>query len=351
MAVPRDPAGLSRRSCLAAFGGLALGGLPGASAQPDPSRPAGPGIADGGSAVYRFERWTVPAGEGRDRMRVTLGVPRRPAPSEGHPAAWLLDGNAALAALDEPLLQALDASGRAPLLVALGPDSALRFDAQGRAYDYTPPALPGEAPPVDPLGRRGGGAEAFLQRIAEAVRPQVAARAALDPDRQLLWGHSYGGLFVLHALFTRPTLFSHYVSADPALWWADGLLLRREAAAVALPAGPARQLLVISGTGDAGRDVDRPSGGAVKPPPPEATDAAGMPAARADRSPEDVERMRRARRAVPATALGDLVKRQAARPNLETRWIRLDGLAHGPLLPVSLGIGLRGFAGLDLRHR
>jgi len=39
-------------------------------------------------------------------------------------------------------------------------------------------------------------------------------------------GHSYGGLFALHALLRRPQFFSRYAAAAPSLWWQDGFILR-----------------------------------------------------------------------------------------------------------------------------
>lgn len=338
---------LARRDWLALAAGLAS--APGLSrparAQPDLSRPLGPTIADTGSPSYRFERWTIPAADPGRRHRVTLGVPRRAAPPAGHPAAWLLDGNAALAALDEPLLRALEEGGQPPVLVAIGPDSDLRFDGLGRAYDYTPPNPQG-GEVRDPQGRLGGGADRFLELIAEGIRPEVEARTRLAAGRQAIWGHSYGGLLVLHALFTRPALFSHYVAADPALWWRDGLLLAREPAAVALPGGEARQLLVVSGDGGRERERER-QGERPRDPDRVGAGASRPPAADVDR----VARMQRARAAVPPTALADLVARQSRRPGLHTQWIRLPGLDHGPLLPVSVRLALRGIAGLAPQPR
>src|SRR5690606_6559257 len=45
------------------------------------------------------------------------------------------------------------------------------------------------------------------------------AAVPIDESRQTLYGHSYGGLFVLHALRTQPGAFQRYVAASPSLWW------------------------------------------------------------------------------------------------------------------------------------
>ena len=46
----------------------------------------------------------------------------------------------------------------------------------------------------------------------------------------VLVGHSFGGMFSLYALFTRPTMFQHVVAISPSLWWRDRFLLEHERA-------------------------------------------------------------------------------------------------------------------------
>lgn len=55
--------------------------------------------------------------------------------------------------------------------------------------------------------------------------PAIAQRFDIHKHKQALFGHSFGGLFVLHALFTQSTLFSHYIASSASIWWNDyGLL-------------------------------------------------------------------------------------------------------------------------------
>jgi pimeloyl-ACP methyl ester carboxylesterase len=49
------------------------------------------------------------------------------------------------------------------------------------------------------------------------VRESVFPNA--DFDRDALYGHSFGGLFVLYALVARPSLFDTWLCASPALYW------------------------------------------------------------------------------------------------------------------------------------
>lgn len=99
------------------------------------------------------------------------------------------------------------------LIVAIGyPLTGKLYDFTRRNYDLTPP-------PVFPIPGHGG-ADEFLEFIDETVRPTVKARyPEVTFSREALYGHSYGGIFALHALFTRPTMFSSYFVSSPSIFW------------------------------------------------------------------------------------------------------------------------------------
>lgn len=291
----------------AAFHLLALSGLllsAPALAQPDLSRPAPPTIADTGSAFYSFKTLHLDSADGERHYRIQVGVPNRPAPATGYPVLYLLDGNAALGGITETDLQAMDRAGP-PVLVALGYETPLRFDVVARSYDYTPP-VPGEQPTMADAarGRRGGGADQFLDLIETRVKPWVAQQAAIDPRRQALWGHSFGGVLVLHTLFTRPGSFQTYIAASPSLWWHDGALLAEEARFTGPPAGTKVRLLVTRGDSEGKGRADRPA-----------------PAGRAE-APADGPRL--------------LTERLGRLPGLSARYQEFPGLDHGPALTASL---------------
>lgn len=113
------------------------------------------------------------------------------------------------------------------MILAIGPDSDLRFDVAMRAYDYTP-SVRADGPTWDDEepGRPGGGANHFLDFIVAQAVPALAARAPLDLRRRALCGTLVGWLFALHALLRRPQFFSRYAATDPSLWWQDGFILR-----------------------------------------------------------------------------------------------------------------------------
>lgn len=285
-----------------------------AVAKPDLSQKLGPNIAERGSAFYRFERIELASADGQRQYRIWIGVPQRPAPRGGYPAIYMLDGNAAMDALDEAQLTELDRRGP-PVLVAIGYATDLRFDVVARAYDYTPP-LPGGQPVIDDLvrERRGGGADVFLQLIEQQIKPAVAARAAIDAQRQTLWGHSYAGLFALHVLFTRPQSFQAYAVADPSLWWQKGFILSEAQSFLAsAPSLAESRLLLMRGIGNA---EDRP---------PRAGMDANVVAAR-----------REAMASVPADAAQQMSQRLAEVTGMQVHYREFPGLGHGPLLPASL---------------
>lgn len=193
-------------------------------ARPAPDQPMDDRILHRQDLPYRFTTQDVDSADGQRHYRLWIAMPRRPAPEQGFPVAWLLDGNAALGALNADLLQQL-AQGAAPVLVAVGSPIHDRIDRAGRTLDYTPRL--GHAPDQrDPLtGLPSGGADAFLDVLETRIKPAVAGHVPLDARRQTLWGHSYGGLLVLHALFTRPQSFQTFAAASPSLWWGQGAVL------------------------------------------------------------------------------------------------------------------------------
>jgi pimeloyl-ACP methyl ester carboxylesterase len=64
-------------------------------------------------------------------------------------------------------------------------------------------------------------ANEFIDFIDTALRPWVQETAfpKASFDRDALYGHSMGGLFVLYALTVRPDLFDTFFCASPALYF------------------------------------------------------------------------------------------------------------------------------------
>ncbi|ADH90909.1 putative esterase [Ancylobacter novellus DSM 506] len=163
-------------------------------------------------------------GDGSATWRIFLYRPPGEPPAEGWPVLYYTDANAvAGTAADIMRVQAAWPLGTGiewGVMVGIGYPTDGAYDSVRRSWDLGPP--PGQTyPPHTPDGPdvRTGGADDFLAFIEEALKPEIARRVAIDPARQAITGHSFGGLFVLHTLFRRPAAFSRWISASPAIWW------------------------------------------------------------------------------------------------------------------------------------
>jgi len=287
-----------RRSALVA---LLLCAAAAAHAQPAPSMPIDPARARAElGQLGLVEQIVLPRPDGPRDVRLYLSHPPGPAPAQGWPVLYLLDGNATVAALarERPEL------ARQVVLAGIGYDVPGRLDVDARAWDYTP------APPdaarqgsADPLRaqRRNGGADAWLDFIETRIKPLVQSRVPVDAARQTLYGHSYGGLFVLHALQARPEAFQRYVAASPSLWWHAPYVTERMQAldtARCCADRPVRLTLM--------------AGGAER----------GRPG-----SPQQ--------RAMPSGGARALAQALAGRLGLVVNYVEMAGLGHGAMLPAS----------------
>jgi predicted alpha/beta superfamily hydrolase len=112
----------------------------------------------------------------------------------------------------------LSRNGRAPAMVVVG-----IFNTD-RARDLTPYKDGTEE--NDTRLPTSGGADRFLQFVETELVPWVESRYRTEPFR-LFAGHSFGGLFAVHAMATRPGLFNAVISVSPTLGWRQGEPSRR----------------------------------------------------------------------------------------------------------------------------
>lgn len=203
--------------------GLGLHNTTHAASPPNMARQANFSILSAADSGYQFSIVDFADNKKQIRHRVYIGVPNAPPPEQGFPALFVLDGNAVLELLNANYLHQL--ANKAPVvLVLIGHSNSLRLDGDARAYDYTPTDLKGlELQDTLDETRTNGGAASFSQLLNLNIRPTVEKYAPLNANKQTLWGHSYGGLFVLYDLLHNSTPFNHYIAADPSLWWQYGL--------------------------------------------------------------------------------------------------------------------------------
>jgi predicted alpha/beta superfamily hydrolase len=88
-------------------------------------------------------------------------------------------------------------------------------DDAHRTHDLTPPS---QAEIDNRFSPGNGGADVFLSFFANELVPYVEQNYRTRPYRVVV-GHSFGGLFAIHALLTDPKLFNAYIAIDPSLSW------------------------------------------------------------------------------------------------------------------------------------
>lgn len=119
-----------------------------------------------------------------------------------------------------------------------------------RTRDLTPspftpdPPKEGEKPEVNPMPTAGG-ADRFLDFFEQELFPFVEGRYRAARYRILI-GHSFGGLFAVHALVHRPADFDAYVAISPSLWWEKGALVDQAAEVLGNGAASGRKVLFMS---------------------------------------------------------------------------------------------------------
>ncbi|WP_341987902.1 alpha/beta hydrolase-fold protein [Azorhizobium sp. AG788] len=258
--------------------------------------------------------------------RIFLRIPPGAPPAGGWPTLYLLDGNAVIGtAADALRVQAAYPTGTGiadAAVIAIGYPTDGAYDSVRRSWDMGPP--PGATyPPHSPDGPevKTGGADQFLAFITDELKPEIASRLPVDPTRQAIFGHSFGGLFVLHALFTRPDAFASWIAISPAIWWEEAVVLKSAARFEAAPR-PARLFLAAAEYEQALAPFHL-------------------------RLEDHVERRARyaANRVVDNAR--DLAARLGALPGVQAEFALLEGETHMSVLPVAINRAIRFALGPD----
>lgn len=167
--------------------------------------------------------------------RITIAKPYAFPPKGGYPVVYVLDGGAYFGTFAGAarLRSALGAELAPAIIVGIGyPSESMLVATSRRMLDLTPStpdaaqrARDAASGPVE-----YGGADAFYKVIETEVRPRVAAAAQVAQGKDVLFGHSLGGLFVLHTMFQHPDAFRTYLTLSPSIWWTGRSVLNDEAA-------------------------------------------------------------------------------------------------------------------------
>lgn len=159
--------------------------------------------------------------------RIFVAGPTGEVPDHGSPVIYLTDGNANFPVL---LAAARQRSRDDPRAVVVGigyPGDDGAIHRERRTFDLTPVSS-GSPPPDGFPVYKSGGNDQFFRFIEDEVKPAIERRHKVDRRRQTLFGHSLGGLFVLHVLFTAPDSFQTYLASSPSLWWDGGSIVAEE---------------------------------------------------------------------------------------------------------------------------
>jgi predicted alpha/beta superfamily hydrolase len=179
--------------------------------------------------------------------RVQVSVPDAPAPKDGYPVLYVLDGNGWFgAAVDVARMREYEKL-LPTIVVGIAPAGKAFFDV-ARSYDFTSPGT--SDPDFD--GIPLGGADEFLGFIDGVVKPWIGARYRVDAHRRILFGHSMGGMFVLHALFKSPGSFDVYLAASPDIPYGGEAILKEAPAFESDPRRTQPRLLVTVGSLESG---------------------------------------------------------------------------------------------------
>lgn len=162
--------------------------------------------------------------------RIYVAEPRGKTPEGGWPVVYLLDGNLHFTTM-VAAVERQSRGGFGAVVVGVGyPTDDVESQRLLRAYDLTPPTSD------EWKAKRAGGMadlptgghDEFLRFLNEELKPVVEKAYPIDRSRQAIFGHSFGGLFVLHALFTSTESFQTYIASSPSIWWNDQSILEEE---------------------------------------------------------------------------------------------------------------------------
>ena len=153
---------------------------------------------------------------GEDRVILVRTPPGYATNNVKYPVLYMTDGDAHIGHTSSTI-DFLVRNGRISDMIVVG------IPNTDRTRDLTPTKATG---PNAAQFATAGGADNFLKFIETELIPEIEKTYRVQPYR-ILAGHSFGGLFAVHALVTRPELFNSYIAVSPSLQWSDEATLKR----------------------------------------------------------------------------------------------------------------------------
>jgi predicted alpha/beta superfamily hydrolase len=189
--------------------------------------------AQGSVTIPGTERYLMKSTTNGVEYQVDIALPAGyEATDKRYPTFYILDANMSFGMLVDTYRD-LRIDGTLPELILVGvgypgSDPAVYTPAYAasRSRDYTPTNVEASIP-------GSGEGRAFLTFLQTELLPLIDGRYRTDSADRGLGGHSLGGLFTTYALLTEPAVFRRYWIGSPSLWWNNGVMFERVAAAKA----------------------------------------------------------------------------------------------------------------------
>lgn len=261
--------------------------------------------------------WTMRAQDSEREYRIFVALPEGPAPENGYATIYVLDGNS----MFFTTVEAVRAQARRrdtshdthAIVVGIGYPEGQDIGT-ARAFDLTPDV-------AEPRSQqKHGGADAFLDFVVNQLKPRIAREFPVDPARQALMGHSFGGLFTVGVLTRQPDAFQTYVGMSSSFWFGNHDLSRRVAEFARDRKSDAKPVRVLLTTGEFEQQT-RPRDWAENPE-------------LAARRAKDLESRGQSSRARAASQL------LAKAPALLVDFHEIAGEDHGSVIPAAIGRGV-----------
>jgi predicted alpha/beta superfamily hydrolase len=136
-----------------------------------------------------------------------------------YPVLYMTDGDGHMGHTASTI-EFLTRNGRISDLILVGVTNT------DRTRDLTPTRSTTKNPAGELQWPTSGGADNFLKFFETELIPTIEKDYRVQPYR-IFAGHSFGGLFAIHALVSKPGLFNSYISVSPSLQWENQTTLKR----------------------------------------------------------------------------------------------------------------------------
>jgi predicted alpha/beta superfamily hydrolase len=168
-------------------------------------------------------------------IKVLLPESYKPGSADKYEVIYVTDGEWSMNPFSFVYKWAQDEKFVPPAIIVAVPNRYVNGVNQ-RDRDFLPAHVPDNA--------ISGGAANFLSFMKDELIPYVNGKYPANGTNSI-YGHSYGGVFVLYALLTEPQLFESYYATDPPFGWNNDYLIKM--ASQKLADLPANKILWLAG--------------------------------------------------------------------------------------------------------